>query len=111
LNDPSAGFRARSDSYLIKRTADLSNSRTAVVSRATSSPIRLIASSRNKSSSERLRQAAAAVFEPKVGDTNALDAVVATTGAWRDALAKRDEAIKAAVKAGTSARQVALAVG
>jgi hypothetical protein len=28
------------------------------------------------------------VFEPKVGDTNALDAAVATTGAWRDALAK-----------------------
>jgi hypothetical protein len=51
------------------------------------------------------------VFEPKVGDTNALDAAVATTGAWRDALAKRDEAIKAAVKGGTSARQVALAVG
>jgi hypothetical protein len=81
-----------------------------LVSRTTSSPTRLIASSRNKSSSERLRRAAAAVFEPKVGDTNTLDAAVATTGAWREATAKRDAAIRAAVKSRTSARQVALAV-
>jgi hypothetical protein len=52
-----------------------------------------------------------AVTEPKVGDTKALDAAVASTAAWREAGKKRDLAIKKAVAGGTSARQVALAVG
>jgi DNA-binding NarL/FixJ family response regulator len=51
------------------------------------------------------------VTEPKVGDQALLDAAVQAAGAWRDALTKRDEAIKAAVKGGTSARQVAQATG
>jgi hypothetical protein len=52
-----------------------------------------------------------AVTEPKVGDQKLLDAAVEAAAAWRDAGKKRDVAIRAAVKGGTSARQVALAVG
>jgi hypothetical protein len=52
-----------------------------------------------------------AAFEKKVGDQKLLDAAVAAAGEWKDALTKRDAAIRAAVKSGTSARQVALAVG
>jgi hypothetical protein len=52
-----------------------------------------------------------AAFEKKVGDQAKLDAAVKAAGAWREAKEKRDTAIKAAVKSGTSARQVAIAVG
>jgi hypothetical protein len=52
-----------------------------------------------------------AAFEKKVGDQALLDAAVEATGAWREAATKRDTAIRAAVKSGSSARQVALAVG
>ena len=51
------------------------------------------------------------VTQPKVGDQAKLDAAVEAAGAWREATTKRDAAIKAAVKSGTSARQVAIAVG
>jgi hypothetical protein len=51
------------------------------------------------------------VTEKKVGDQAKLDAAVEAAGAWREATTKRDAAIKAAVKSGTSARQVAIAVG
>jgi hypothetical protein len=51
------------------------------------------------------------VTEKKVGDQAKLDAAVEAAGAWREATTQRDAAIKAAVKSGTSARQVALAVG
>jgi hypothetical protein len=52
-----------------------------------------------------------AAFEKKVGDEKLLASAVVAATAWKAALAKRDEAIRAAVKSGTSARQVALAVG
>jgi hypothetical protein len=52
-----------------------------------------------------------AAFEKKVGDQAQLDAAVEAAGAWREAKEKRDDAIRAAVKSGTSARQVAIAVG
>lgn len=52
-----------------------------------------------------------AAFEKKVGDQRLLDAAVEAAGAWRDAGKKRDVAIRAAVKGGTSARQVGLATG
>jgi hypothetical protein len=52
-----------------------------------------------------------AAFEKKVGDERLLDAAVEAAGAWRDAAKKRDVAIKAAVRGGTSARQVGLATG
>jgi hypothetical protein len=51
------------------------------------------------------------VTEPKVGDPKRLEAAVTAAKAAKDAAAKRDQAIRAAVKSGTSARQVALAVG
>jgi hypothetical protein len=51
------------------------------------------------------------VTEPKVGDRAKLDAAVKAAAAVREAKEKRDSAIKAAVKSGTSARQVAIAVG
>ena len=51
------------------------------------------------------------VTEPKVGDQAKLDAAVKAAAAWREAETKRDTAIRAAVKSGTSARQVAMAVG
>jgi hypothetical protein len=51
------------------------------------------------------------VTEKKVGDQKLLDAAVEAGTAWKAAVAKRDAAIRAAVKGGTSARQVALAVG
>jgi DNA-binding NarL/FixJ family response regulator len=50
-------------------------------------------------------------FEAKVGDKTKLTAAVKAADAARKALTERDRAIKAAVKSGTSARQVALAVG
>jgi hypothetical protein len=55
--------------------------------------------------------AKATPFEAKVGDRKLLDVAVEAAGAWRDAAKKRDAAIRAAVKGGTSARQVGLAVG
>jgi hypothetical protein len=51
------------------------------------------------------------VTEKKVGDQKLLDAAVEAGTAWKAALAKRDEAIRKAVAGGTSARQVAIAVG
>jgi hypothetical protein len=51
------------------------------------------------------------VTEPKVGDEKLLAVAVEAAGAWRDAATKRDAAIRAAVKSGTSARQVAKAIG
>jgi hypothetical protein len=53
----------------------------------------------------------APVFEAKVGDKAKLAAAVKAAAAARKAQADRDKSIVAAVKSGTSARQVALAVG
>jgi hypothetical protein len=73
-------------------------------------------STRKTTAAKRPRTATAAkakpaAFEKKVGDQKVLDAAVEAAGAWRDATKKRDVAIRAAVKGGTSARQVAIAVG
>jgi hypothetical protein len=51
------------------------------------------------------------VTQPKVGDSKLLEAAITAAKAAKDAVAKRDQAIRAAVKSGASARQVALAVG
>ena len=53
----------------------------------------------------------APVFEAKIGDQKSLDAAKAAGEAARKAIAERNTAIVAAVNGGTSARQVALAVG
>ena len=53
----------------------------------------------------------AAVTDPKVGDRKLVEAAVTAAAAAKTALVQRDEAIRAAVAGGTSARQVALAVG
>ena len=53
----------------------------------------------------------APAFEAKIGDQAKLAAAVKAADAARTALRERDGAIKAAVESGTSARQVALAVG
>jgi hypothetical protein len=50
-------------------------------------------------------------FEARIGDEKLVEAAKRAGDAWREAVAKRNEAIKAAVKGGTSARQVAIAVG
>jgi hypothetical protein len=50
-------------------------------------------------------------FEAKVGDPKLFDAAVEAETAWKAAVENRDEAIRKAVAGGTSARQVALAVG
>jgi hypothetical protein len=73
-------------------------------------------STRKTTAAKRPRTATAAAakpaaFEKKVGDQKVLDAAVEAAGAWRDAAKKRDVAIRAAVKGGTSARQVGLATG
>jgi hypothetical protein len=52
-----------------------------------------------------------AAFEKKVGDQKTLDAAVEAAASYREAGKKRDAAVKAAVKGGTSARQVGIATG
>jgi hypothetical protein len=50
-------------------------------------------------------------FEAKVGDATLVAAAKSAAAGWRTAVEQRDAAIIAAVKGGTSARQVALACG
>jgi hypothetical protein len=53
----------------------------------------------------------APVFEARIGDQRSLDAAKAAGAAAKAAVQERNRAIVAAVKGGTSARQVAIAVG
>jgi hypothetical protein len=72
-------------------------------------------STARKTPARKAKTAAAAkkapVFEARIGDRKSLDAAKAAGEAARKAIAERNTAIVAAVNGGTSARQVAIAVG
>jgi hypothetical protein len=68
-------------------------------------------STRKPTGSKARQPRTVAAAKPKVTEKKLLDAAVEAGTAWKAALAKRDEAIRKAVAGGTSARQVAIAVG